>query len=138
MKYEDYVLMNNHEVAINGVKIAAKILNIPVPHYSFFDPSEISNKEITGMYVFESDEILFNDEWVTNSPWIEVIITAFHEWRSHQRRTFTSSALDNPHYQYFNVSFIKSQSSSNNISFGLVAFISLAYFLYSSKKLSRS
>lgn len=47
MKYEDYVLMNNHEVAINGVKIAAKILNITVPHYSFFDPSEISNKEIT-------------------------------------------------------------------------------------------
>ena len=73
--------MNKHEVAINGVNIAATILNIPVPHYSFFDPSEISNKEITGMYVFESDEILFNDEWVTNSPWIEVIITAFHETR---------------------------------------------------------
>jgi len=48
--------MNNHEVAINGVKIIAKILNIPIPYISFFDPSEVSNNEITGMYLFESDE----------------------------------------------------------------------------------
>jgi hypothetical protein len=73
--------MNNYEVAINGVKIIAKILNIPVPHLSFFDPNELSNKEITGMYVFESDELLFNDAWVSKSTWIEVIITAFHETR---------------------------------------------------------
>lgn len=73
--------MNNFEVAINGIKIVAKLLNIPVPHFSFFDPSELSNKEITGMYVFESDEILFNELWVMKSTWIEVIITSFHETR---------------------------------------------------------
>lgn len=56
-------------------------MNIPEPHISFFDPSELSNKEITGMYLFESDEIIFNEQWVEKSPWIEVIITAFHETR---------------------------------------------------------
>lgn len=73
--------MNNYEVAINGVKIIAKILNISVPHISFFDPSEVSNNEITGMYLFESDEIIFNEEWIAKSQWIEVIVTAFHETR---------------------------------------------------------
>ena len=73
--------MNNYEAAINGVKIVAKILNIPEPHISFFDSSELSNKEITLMYLFESDEIIFNDQWVEKSPWIEVIVTAFHETR---------------------------------------------------------
>lgn len=73
--------MNNYEVAINGVKIVAKILNISEPHISFFNPKEVLNREITGMYLFESDEIIFNEEWVEKSPWIEVIVTAFHETR---------------------------------------------------------
>lgn len=73
--------MNNYEVAIYGVSIVAKILNIPVPYTSFFDHTDVSNKEITGMYLFESDEIVFNEEWVAKSPWIEVIVTAFHETR---------------------------------------------------------
>ena len=59
--------MNNYEAAINGVKLVAKILNIPEPLTSFFDPSEVSNKEITGMYLFESDEIIFNEQWVEKS-----------------------------------------------------------------------
>jgi hypothetical protein len=73
--------MNNYEVAINSVRIVSKTLNIPEPHISFFNPSEITNKETTGMYLFESDEIVFNEEWVINSPWIEVVVTAFHETR---------------------------------------------------------
>jgi len=73
--------MNNYEIAINSVKIVARVLNIPVPHTSFFDPSEITNKETTGMYLFESDEIVFNEKWVENSPSIEVVVTAFHESR---------------------------------------------------------
>lgn len=73
--------MDNFETAINGVKIISKILNIPEPPVSFFNPVEVSNNEITGMYLFESDEIIFNEEWVKRSPWIEVIVTAFHETR---------------------------------------------------------
>lgn len=63
--------MKIFEIAINWVKITVKILDIPVPNTSFFDPSEISNKEITGMYVFSSDVIIFNEDWVVESQWIE-------------------------------------------------------------------
>jgi hypothetical protein len=35
------------------------------------------------------------------------IIQTLHEWRSHQRQACKGLALDNPHYQYFNISFIK-------------------------------
>lgn len=50
--------MINYEVAINSVRIVSKTLNIPEPHISFFNPSEITNKETTGMYLYESDEII--------------------------------------------------------------------------------
>jgi hypothetical protein len=33
------------------------------------------------MYLFESDKIIFNEQWVEKSSWIEVIVTAFHETR---------------------------------------------------------
>lgn len=112
--------MNKHEVAINGVNIAATILNIPVPHYSFFDPSEISNKEITEMYVFESDEIIFNEEWVVKSPWIEVIVTAFHETRHayqgyciRTRSVESKDTLDK--WEYVTLNYIRPTGKNNEV-----------------------
>ena len=73
--------MNNLEVAIAGVKIVAKILNFPAPELYIIEQDKLPNKEITGMYRFKENEIIFNEDWVLRSEWIEVIITAFHEMR---------------------------------------------------------
>ncbi len=112
--------MNNYEVAINGVKIVAKILNIPEPQISFFDPEEVSNREITGMYLFESDEIIFNEEWVEKSPWIEVIITAFHETRHAYQgyciRTKSMESTDTlDKWEYETLNYIKPSGNNNEI-----------------------
>lgn len=112
--------MNNHEVAINGVKIIAKILNIPVPHISFFDPSEVSNNEITGMYLFESDEIIFNEEWVAKSKWIEVIVTAFHETRhAYQGYCISTRSLESKDtldkWEYETQNYIRPTGKNNEV-----------------------
>lgn len=73
--------MNNLEVAITGVKIVAKILNFPTPELYIMEQSKLPNQEITGMYRFKENEIIFNEDWVLRSDWTEVIITAFHEMR---------------------------------------------------------
>ena len=73
--------MNNLEVAVTGVKIAAKILNFPAPELYIMEQSNLPNKDITGMYRFKENEIIFNEDWVLRSNWTEVIITAFHEMR---------------------------------------------------------
>lgn len=113
-------LMNNHSVAINGVKIIAKILNIPVPHISFFDPSEVSNNEITGMYLFESDEIIFNEEWVAKSQWIEVIVTAFHESRhAYQGYCIRTTSLESKDtldkWEYETLNYIHPSGKNNEV-----------------------
>lgn len=73
--------MNNLEVAIAGVKIVAKILNFPAPELYITEQSNLPNQEITGMYRYKENEIIFNEDWVLRSDWTEVIITAFHEMR---------------------------------------------------------
>jgi len=76
-KYE----MNNLEIALNGVKIASDILNIPAPEVYFLSADNFTNKDVNAMFRFSSYEILFNVDWVLNVPWIEVIVTCFHEAR---------------------------------------------------------
>ena len=73
--------MNNLEVAIAGVKIVAKILDFPAPELYIMEQSNLPNQEVTGMYKFDDNEIIFNEDWVLRSDWTEVIITAFHEMR---------------------------------------------------------
>lgn len=112
--------MNNYEAAINGVKIIAEILNIPVPHISFFDPSEVSNNEITGMYLFESDEIIFNEEWIAKSQWIEVIVTAFHETRHAYQgyciRTKSMEIKDTlDKWEYETLNYIRPSGKNNEV-----------------------
>lgn len=112
--------MNNHQVAINGVKIVAKILNIPVPNISFFDPSEISNNEITGMYLFESDEIIFNEEWIAKSQWIEVIVTAFHETRhAYQGYCIKTRSIESKDtldkWEYETLNYIRPTGKNNEV-----------------------
>jgi len=73
--------MNNIEVAIAGVKIASKILNIPEPTVYFISQHQLPNPEISGIFRFEEYEIIFNEEWVLKSEWIEIVINCFHETR---------------------------------------------------------
>jgi hypothetical protein len=112
--------MNNYEVAISGVKIVAKILNIPEPHISFFNPEEVSNREITGMYVFESDEIIFYEELVGKSPWIEVIVTAFHETRhAYQGYCIRNKSMESKDtldkWEYETLNYIRPSGKNNEV-----------------------
>lgn len=73
--------MDNYEVALTGVKIVAEILDFSAPDIFIIEKGNLPNKEITGLYRFEQDEIIFNENWILQSDWTEVIITAFHEMR---------------------------------------------------------
>ena len=73
--------MDNFDVVIAGVRIVAEILNFPAPELFIVAQDKLSNNEITGMYRFYDNEIIFNEDWILRSEWTEVIITAFHEMR---------------------------------------------------------
>lgn len=112
--------MNNYEVAINGVKIVAKILKIPEPPISSFDPDEITNREITGMYLFQTDEIKFNEDWIKKSLWIEVIVTAFHETRhAYQGYCIRTKSMESKDtlekWEYETLNYIRPSGKNNEI-----------------------
>lgn len=73
--------MDNFDVVISAVRIVEKILNFPAPELFIIEQNQLPNSEITGMYRFDDNEIIFNEDWVLRSDWTEVIITAFHEMR---------------------------------------------------------
>jgi len=73
--------MDNFDVVISAARIVEKILNFPAPELFITEQNKLPNREITGMYKFDDNEIIFNEDWVLRSDWIEVIITAFHEIR---------------------------------------------------------
>src|SRR5690554_6844705 len=73
--------MNNQKVLYAGVQIVSKILSFPIPDLYIIEGDKLPNKEITGMYSFRNDEIIFNEDWIDKSEWIEVLITVFHEMR---------------------------------------------------------
>jgi hypothetical protein len=73
--------MDNDKVIYSGVQIASKMLNFPTPELYIIEESNLPNKEITGIYSFKSNEIIFNENWIKRSEWIEILITVFHEMR---------------------------------------------------------
>lgn len=73
--------MNNEKVLYAGVQIVSEILNFPIPELYVIEGDKLPNKEITGMYSFRNNEIIFNEDWINRSEWIEVLITVFHEMR---------------------------------------------------------
>lgn len=75
------VKMDNFDVVISAVRIVEKILNFPTPKLFIIEQNKLPNSEITGMYKFDNNEIIFNEDWVLRSDWTEVIITVFHEMR---------------------------------------------------------
>lgn len=73
--------MDNFDVIISATRIVEKILNFPAPELFIIGQNQLPNSEITGMYKFDENEIIFNEDWLLRSDWTEVIITAFHEMR---------------------------------------------------------
>ncbi len=73
--------MNNEKILYAGAQIVSKILTFPIPKLYIIEEKNLPDKEITGLYSFIDDEIIFNEDWIMRSDWIEVIITAFHEMR---------------------------------------------------------
>lgn len=64
-----------------GVQIAAKLLEIPAPQVTYISQFKLPNPTITAMYLQETKEIIFNEDWVLQANWLEVIATSFHECR---------------------------------------------------------
>lgn len=76
--------MNNIEIALKGIKIASNLLNIldiPEPSIYFASSNELPNNEVTAVFRHKNYEIIFNEDWLTKVPWIEVMVTCFHECR---------------------------------------------------------
>lgn len=73
--------MNNIEIAIKGIKIASNLLNIPEPSIYFVSSDELPNKEVTAVFRHKNYEVIFNEDWLAEVPWIEVMVTCFHESR---------------------------------------------------------
>ena len=73
--------MNNLELALAGVKMAADILKIPEPEVYFIESKNLPNKEITGIFIAKDYEIIFNEDWVLKSDQLEVLVNCFHETR---------------------------------------------------------
>lgn len=80
-KIKDVIKMGNIKAAYSGAIIVSKILNFPLPELYIIEETKLPNKEITAIYSFKENEIIFNEDWINRSEWIEVLITAFHEMR---------------------------------------------------------
>src|SRR5690554_631524 len=68
-------------VALIGIQAAVKILNIPLPEVFFASSSNFPNPEISSIYRYKDNEIIFNEDWVNRSNELEIMITALHETR---------------------------------------------------------
>lgn len=73
--------MNNIEIALKGIKIASNLLNITEPSIYFVSSDELPNKEVTAVFRHKNYEVIFNEDWLAEVPWIEVMVTCFHECR---------------------------------------------------------
>src|SRR5690554_3329598 len=73
--------MNNFEVALKGIKIASNILDIPELSIYFASTNVLFNNEVIAVFRHKNYEIIFNEDWLTKVPWIEVMVTCFHECR---------------------------------------------------------
>jgi hypothetical protein len=56
--------MNQYELAISSVKIAAQILHIPAPKVLFINKNQFPNIGIRSVYVFDDNIILINSSWI--------------------------------------------------------------------------
>lgn len=68
-------------ILFKNTLIASKILNITPPDIIFADETLFQHKDISGLYLHESNEIVLNENWIIKSNIYNVLITIFHEIR---------------------------------------------------------
>ena len=73
--------MDNYEIAMTGVEIASKILEIKTPEVRFFVNEDINNKGINAVFLRDDNIVGFNETWLNSVEWLEVMVTCFHESR---------------------------------------------------------
>jgi hypothetical protein len=74
--------MDNFELAMVGVKIASKILQLKTPEVRFFNNKSLDEKGINAIFRKDEYMIAFNENWVENvKNNMEIMITCFHETR---------------------------------------------------------
>lgn len=73
--------ISNLEIAQKMVMITAHEFGIPFPEVYFTSRENLGNVEITGVFDFVDYQVIFNEDWVNERPWIEVVITSVHETR---------------------------------------------------------
>ena len=73
--------MDNFEVAMSGVTLAARILNIKTPDVRFFNDLELNKKGINAVFLKEKIIIAFNEVWISSANILEIQTTCFHETR---------------------------------------------------------
>jgi hypothetical protein len=90
--------MNNFEVVINGVNIAAKVLGLDPPEIRFYKDNSLTSKGINSMYIKESNTVAFDDTWIEMAEWIEIIIVCFHEVRHHFQYQIVNSMIESKEF----------------------------------------
>ena len=58
---------NKIDIALLGIQTASKILNIPLPEVFFTSSSNFPNPEISSIYRYKDNEIIFNEDWMNRS-----------------------------------------------------------------------
>lgn len=74
--------MDNFELAMMGVKVAAKILQIKTPEVRFFNNKQADGKGINAIFRKDENIIAFNENWIDGvENNMEIMVTCFHESR---------------------------------------------------------
>jgi len=74
--------MDNFELAMVGVEVAAKILQIKTPEVCFFNNKSLDEKGINAIFRKDEYMIAFNENWIESvKNNMEIMITCFHESR---------------------------------------------------------
>jgi len=74
--------MDNFELAMTGVRVASKILQIKTPEVRFFNNKTLDKKGINAIFKKEDYIIAFSETWIEGvKNNMEIMITCFHESR---------------------------------------------------------
>ena len=73
--------MDDFEVAMSGVALAAQILNIKTPDVQFFNDINLNKKGINAVFLKDKMIIGFNEIWISSANILEIQTTCFHETR---------------------------------------------------------
>lgn len=78
--------MNKKDIAILGVQIASKELDLSEIEIEFKDNAFFYNPDINAMFIQSTYTIVFNNDWIEQAHELEILKCAFHETRHAYQR----------------------------------------------------